>query len=368
MTPIHDVPQSTPSTGTRDLPGLGRRPRSDRSTIPIRWALVLLSLLPGARISAGEAPIRLAIERGAGAEGGAKLSFTAAPGTCYRLTESRDLRLWTVRQTGVAAVDGVKLALRAAETSRGFFRVEILPVRPLAPMVWIEPGTFMISSPPDEVGRFLDKEDPQTRVVLTRGYWISQYEVTQGEFEAVLGFNPSLFQGEPRRPVEKVTWFDAVRYGAQLTERERAAGRLPAGLEYRLPTEAEWAYAARAGTTTRFSYGDDPGYEHLGDYAWYGGNSGLRPHPVGEKLPNPWGLYDLHGNVFEWCADWFGPLPGGAVTDPPGPEQGTDRIIRGGYWDSAPAFCRSAMRVHFPPATRISYLGFRIVLAETAGP
>ena len=364
MTPIPYVPEGA---GTRGLLRLWIRRRSDRGTVAVRCVLLLLSLLSGTRISADEAPIRLAIEWSAGTEGVAEVSFAASPGTFYRLSESRELRLWTIRQTGVAAVDAVKLAIGTAETSSAFFRVEIIPVRPLEQMVWIEPGEFMISSPPDEVGRFLDKEDPQTSVSLTRGYWISQHEVTQGEFEALLGFNPSLFKGEPRRPVEKVNWIHAVQYCVKLTEREREAGRLPEALEYRLPTEAEWAYAARAGTTTRFSYGDDPGYQRLGDYAWYGGNSGLRPHPVGQKLPNPWGLYDMHGNVFEWCSDWFGPLPGGSVTDPQGPESGTDRIIRGGYWDSAPAFCRSAMRVHFPPATQISYLGFRIVLAETTG-
>lgn len=184
----------------------------------------------------------------------------------------------------------------------------------------------------------------------------------------MLGFNPSLFPGVPDRPVEKVTWFDALDYCAKLTERERQAGRLPEGFEYRLPTEAEWAYAARAGTTARFSYGADPGYAQLADYAWYGGNSGLRPHPVGQKLPNPWGLYDVHGNVFEWCRDWFGQLPGGWVSDPWGPGAGIDRIIRGGYWDSTPAMCRSAVRVHCPPHTRISYLGFRVVLVETDEP
>ena len=234
-------------------------------------------------------------------------------------------------------------------------------------MVWIAPGSFVMGSPPGEVGRFLDKEEPQTQVALTRGYWMSRYEVTQGDFAAVMGFDPSLFAGDAQRPVEDVTWFDAVSFCSRLTARERAEGRLPEDVAYRLPTEAEWEFAARAGTTTRFSYGDDPGYEQLRLYAWYGGNSGLRTHPVGVKLSNPWGLFDMHGNVFEWCSDWFGPLPGNSVTDPQGPATGIDRIIRSGYWDSSPAFCRSAMRVHFPPSTRISYLGFRVVLAVSAG-
>jgi len=335
---------------------------------PWRRLLALLGLCLIAVAHAGQESLRLRIEQSAEANGTVYVSFAASPGTRYRFLESRDLKVWQLRQTGVASAERVSFSLPIEDATYSFFRVESISVQAPERMVWIEPGEFVMGSPPDEVGRFLDKEEPQTRVTLTRGYWIGQYEVTQAEFEAVLGFNPSLFAGVSDRPVEKVSWFDALNYCAVLTERERHAGRLPEGFAYRLPTEAEWAYAARAGTTTRFSYGDDPGYERLRDYAWYGGNSGLRPHPVGQKLPNPWGLYDVHGNVFEWCLDWFGDLPGGWVIDPWGPGEGIDRIIRGGYWDSTPAMSRSAVRVHFPPDTRISYLGFRIVLAEVEGP
>ena len=209
----------------------------------------------------------------------------------------------------------------------------------------------MISSPTNEVGRFLDKEDPETHVTLTRGYWISQHEVTQGEFEEVMGFNPSLLACDSRCPVEKVTWTHATQYCVKLTGRgTRSRGVLPDSLEYRLPTEAQWAYGRARGHHHTFQLRRRsrlPTPRRL----WRGiaATAGLRPHPVGQKLPNPWGLYDMHGNVFEWCSDWFGPLPGGLVTDPQGPENGTDRIIRGGYWDSSPAFCRSAHAAAFPP-------------------
>jgi formylglycine-generating enzyme required for sulfatase activity len=344
----------------------GVRGRWCRRLSSVYGALTVSILLVGMGVPAAQLPTRLAIERVVGTNDTVELNFRVSAGTYYRLQGSPELLAWKTKQTGVACTELVKLGIEVSATSSVFYRLQIIPVEPLESMVWIEPGEFMLSSPPDEVGRFLDKEDPETHVHLTRGYWISRYEVTQGEFETVMSFNPSLFRGDAYRPVEDVSWHDAVRYCGLLTERERAAGRLPEVLEYRLPTESQWAYAARAGTTTRFSYGDDPGYQHLTEYAWYGGNSGLRPHPVGQKLPNPWGLYDMHGNVFEWCLDWFGPLPGGFVIDPQGPESGTDRIVRGGYWDSAPAFCRSATRVHYPPSNRISYLGFRIVLAETA--
>lgn len=326
-------------------------------------ALIVLGCLLTSKPAAEE--VILAIERSPESKATVQVRFAMAQGAFYRLAESRDLTTWELRQSGAASGESVSISIPADEADALFLRLELARIQPLEQMVWIAPGEFVMGSPPDEVGRFLDKEEPQTRVTLTRAYWISKYEVTQAEFEAVLGFNPSLFRGVPERPVEKVTWFEALEYCAELTDRERQAGRLPDGFAYRLPTEAEWAYAARAGTTTRFSYGDDPGYERLADYAWYSGNNGLWPYPVGQKLPNPWGLHDVHGNVFEWCLDWFGQLPGGWVTDPWGPAAGIDRIIRGGYWDGTPAMCRSAVRVHFPPATRIQFLGFRIVLAET---
>ena len=179
-----------------------------------------------------------------------------------------------------------------------------------------------------------------------------------------MGNNPSSFKGTPNLPVESVSWLDATNFCARLTERERQAGRLPEGKVYRLPTEAEWEYACRAGTTTRFSFGDDPQGTELEKYAWYDGNSGRQTHPVGTKLPNPWGLYDMHGNVFEWCQAWYSDsLPGGSVTDPQGASSGTSRALRGGSWNDSAGVCRSAYRGRFRPGGRDWDVGFRVCLA-----
>jgi formylglycine-generating enzyme required for sulfatase activity len=228
---------------------------------------------------------------------------------------------------------------------------------------WIPPGTFTMGSPASEQHRY-DNEGPQTQVTITRGFWMGRYEVTQGEYQAVMGSNPSSFSGEPKRPVEQVSWSDATNYCTKLTERERAAKTLPAGYVYRLPTEAEWEYACRAGTTTRFGYGDDPGYAQLGNYAWYGSNSEDTTHAVGLKQPNDWGLHDMRGNVWEWCLDWYGAYPGGSVTDPKGPGSGSHRVIRGGSCRHDGGYCRSACRGSYAPGYRDYYfLGFRAVLA-----
>jgi hypothetical protein len=152
--------------------------------------------------------------------------------------------------------------------------------------------------------------------------------------------------------------------GSPDTEQERAAGRLPAGWVYHLPTEAEWEYACRAGTTTRFSFGDDPTYSQLRDYAWYNDMSGRPPQAVGLKLPNPWGLYDMHGNAAEWCGDWYEGYPGGSVSDPNGPISGSYRIVRGGSHDHEGQYCRSAYRHrHYTPDFQTRYMGLRAVLA-----
>jgi formylglycine-generating enzyme required for sulfatase activity len=155
-------------------------------------------------------------------------------------------------------------------------------------MVLIQPSTFKLGSPNNEQDRDTN-EGPQTTVTLTHAFWIGQYEVTQQEFMAVMGTNPSVFPGDSSRPVSSVSWFAANDYCAKLTQQEIAAGRIPAGTQYRLPTEAEWECAARAGTSTRFSHGDDPSYSSLDNFAWFAQNAGATVHPVGRKLPNPWG-------------------------------------------------------------------------------
>ena len=200
-----------------------------------------------------------------------------------------------------------------------------------------------------------------------------------------MGSNPSWLNGDRTaygetnygtdlsRPVEEVSWNDATNYCGQLTQRERAAGRIATNSGYRLPTEAEWEYACRGWTSTRFSYGDDPGYmtpegvtvgyTNLTNYAWYSDNSSGTTHPVGQKLPNPWGLYDMHGNVWEWCQDWFETYPGGIALDPQGPATGSYRVIRGGLWIVIARRCRSAIRSLNYPDYRSTFIGFRVVLA-----
>ena len=234
---------------------------------------------------------------------------------------------------------------------------------PLTGLVWIPPGTFTMGSPSDEVDRY-PNEGPQTQVYLSRGFFMGNAAVTQAEYQEVVGSNPSSFQGNVTRPVETVSWNDAVYYCERLTSRERMAGRLPVGWVYRLPTEAEWEYACRAGTTTRFSHGVDLGYALLGNYAWFVSNSLNTTHPVRTRAPNAWGLYDMHGNVRGWCADWWSDqLPGGSVTDPKGPITGWSRVLRGGSWDLGGRFCRSAYRIGYDSNGRDHRVGFRVVLA-----
>ena len=189
-----------------------------------------------------------------------------------------------------------------------------------------------------------------TQVRISRGFWLGQHEVTQSEWQGVMGTNPSEFSGCGQCPVERVSWNDAQEFIRSLN------GRF-GGNRYRLPTEAEWEYAARAGTT-----GDR--YGNLDAIAWYRDNSGGRTHPVGQKAPNAWGLHDMLGNVWEWVADWYGGYPGGAVTDPRGPVSGSDRVDRGGGWGVSASYCRSSTRFSDTPGIRNAYLGFRLLRTE----
>jgi formylglycine-generating enzyme required for sulfatase activity len=226
-------------------------------------------------------------------------------------------------------------------------------------LVWIPPGTFTMGSPTTEESRNTN-EGPQTVVTLTKGFFMEKYELTQSEYQDVMGNNPSVFVAL-YAPVENVSWDDAVEFCVLLTVRDKALGRLPAGYEYRLPTEAEWEYACRAETTTRYSYSEEASL--LGLYAWYSDNSNRKTHPVGTKLSNPWGLCDVHGNVWEWCLDWKGTYPGGSVTDPKGPVDGSFRVLRGGSWSNDARDCRSAYRYGNPPSVLGNVIGFRVVLA-----
>ena len=238
------------------------------------------------------------------------------------------------------------------------------PVR----LVWLNPGTFTMGSPASQPERGTD-EGPQTDVTFTEGFWMSKSETTQEEYLAVMGNNPSSFTGNVKRPVEAVRWVDAVNYCTKLTLSERAAGRLPVGFEYRLPTEAEWEYACRAGTITASAFGGSLSSTQAnfnGNFPYGGAFGGpyLQTTAVVNSYPsNPWGFFDMHGNVWEWCSDWYGAYAGGSVTAPQGPTVGTTRALRGGGWNSSGRSALSSARSSALPGDPGNGFGFRTVLA-----
>ena len=218
--------------------------------------------------------------------------------------------------------------------------------------VYIPPGTFIMGSPPGEPGR--NNDETRHQVTLTKGFYIQAREVTQKQWKAVMGKNPSLFINcGDDCPVEQVKWNTVQEFIIKLN-------RLEGSDKYRLPTEAEWEYACRAGSTTRFYFGDDE--EKLPEYAWYGRDARGRTHPVGRKKPNAWGLYDMHGNVWEWCQDWYGDYPNRNIIDPKGPSSGDFRVLRGGAWYDLrlTRYFRSADRVCKMPKDSL-HAGFRLV-------
>ncbi|MBI4749436.1 MAG: SUMF1/EgtB/PvdO family nonheme iron enzyme [Acidobacteria bacterium] len=190
-------------------------------------------------------------------------------------------------------------------------------------------------------------EKPVHKVKISQPFYLGKYQVTQAQWQAVMGSNPSYFKGE-NLPVETVSWDDCQDFIKKLNGKGEGA--------YRLPTEAEWEYACRAGTT-----GDFGGTGKMKEMGWYSENAGGKTHPVGKKKPNEFGVYDMHGNVWEWCEDWYGLYPSGNVTDPKGPDRGSRRVNRGGGWRGTAVGCRSAARGVILPGYRASYLGFRLV-------
>ena len=223
--------------------------------------------------------------------------------------------------------------------------------------VYIPPGSFMMGSPPGEQDR--DDDERQHRVTLTKGFYLQTTEATQGQWVAVMGTRPwsgkKYVRDDPDNPAVYVSWIDCGKFILRLNQKE-------GGSKYRLPTEAEWEYACRAGSTSKFNFGDNDG--QLGDYAWYKKNTwdvGEKyAHKVGTKGPNVWGLYDMHGNVCEWCQDWIGGYPSGSVKDPTGPSSGSARVRRGGSSDGPPWGCRSADRRRYTPGHSDKCLGFRL--------
>ena len=250
-------------------------------------------------------------------------------------------------------------------------KVEIVTVNGVSfKMVRIPAGEFMMGSPSGEPGR--DGDEKQHRVRISKSFFLGETEVTQGLWRAVMGSNPSYFKNCGNNcPVEKVSWKDCQEFIRKLN-------RLVSGGGFRLPTEAEWEYACRGGTKGAYA-------GNLDAMGWYGNNSGdkrmdalalwqndkktyvkkilengCRTHPAGRKNANGWGLYDMHGNVWEWCQDWYGDYPSGSETDPTGPSSGSDRVLRGGSWVNFARYCRSANRFRYDPEGRNWLYGFRL--------
>jgi formylglycine-generating enzyme required for sulfatase activity len=226
-------------------------------------------------------------------------------------------------------------------------------------LIRIPAGTFQMGSPANEIDRDDDKED-QHQVTISKPFYIGRTEVTQGEWKKVMGTEPwkgkDYVQEGDDYPAVYVSWNDTVEFCQKLSRRE--------GKTYRLPSESEWEYACRGGTTARFSFGDDE--TDAGKYAWFYGNA-VRigedfAHRVAQKKPNPWQLYDMHGNVWEWCGDWYGEYPDNIRRDPRGPDSGLSRVLRGGSWTKGAHNVRCARRDGDVPEARAGGIGFRLVL------
>ncbi len=236
----------------------------------------------------------------------------------------------------IAVTDG-SAAARKASTRRNSVGMEF---------ILVPAGTFRMGSTSEDAG---ENEKPVTEVSISRAFYLGKYEVTQKQWEKVMGTNPSDFKGCGDCPVEQVSWNDAQAFIRTLNAMEDSK-------RYRLPSEAEWEYASRGGTDgDRYSAGLDA-------IAWYDKNCNERPHKVGKKKPNGYGLHDMLGNVYEWVQDWKGPYAGGKATDPKGPARGKFRMIRGGSWETGAKSCRAPHRLDATPGFRIHALGFRVLM------
>ena len=264
----------------------------------------------------------------------------------------RDYDKVEFRMAGKAAAKNVAGGTAdAASRKNGATKTITLPGGVTMEMIWCEPGTFMMGSPIAEEGRFDD--EPLHPVTLTKGFWLGKYEVTQKQWQSVMGENPSKFK-DPERPVEGVSWEDCNAFINRLN--------VVLGGVARFPTEAEWEYACRAGTSGAVS-----GNGQLMEMAWYDANSGNETHDVGKNLANAWGFYDMHGNVLEWCYDWFGKLDALSHMDPKGPPTGSFRVLRGGCWFYFARDCRSAYRLKRAPDIRNCVNGFRLACSPSTG-
>ena len=273
---------------------------------------------------------------------------------------------------GLSNNDPIEKVFKAGETVTNLIGMKLIE---------IPAGTFTMGSPETEKDR-ADNEE-QVDVTLTKPFGLGKTQVTQGQWKSVMGTEPwkgeDFVQFDNDCPATYISFFDAIEFCEKLTEIEHKAWTLKVNEEYHLPTEAEWEYACRAGTTTEFSFGDE---SKINSHAWWGGldleaidagenkagpgNAAREQyaHKVGMKKPNPVGLHDMHGNVFEWCSDWYDDsLPGG--TDPVGPDYGSYRVFRGGSWWRDPGRCRSALRLSHVPSSRFYDLGFRVARSQS---
>jgi len=298
--------------------------------------------------------------------GSLSLNWSSAPGDPFQVQVTTNLgSSWTNADVKIlnngnsfSVVEGA-----SSESQARFYRVQRLP-RLVVPesMVWIPPGAFLMGTAASDPDKSVN-ELPQFQVGLTHGFWMSRLEITQSQYQNLMCTNPARFKGDLDRPVETVSYHDAVQYCCRFTQQERAAGRLPDGYSYRLPTEAEWEYAARARGTNAYFFGDDP--LALGTYGWYSGNSQGSPHQGGLLQANPWKLHDTCGNVYEWCLDWIEAVPAEPAVDYRGTMTGQYRGVRGGTWGFRADQCRSCWRLGYAPTVRFATLGFRIILTVT---
>jgi formylglycine-generating enzyme required for sulfatase activity len=347
-----------------------------RTTKPVRFLPTLsLTLLAVTLSASAQTRPTLGLQFSAGQP---TLTLTGAVGTVYSIqyvTGLSPTNVW---------VDGTLVQAQAGGTvwtdpsapmpGKRFYRAVSVAVLADTNLVFIPPGAFQMGSPTSEPLRASD--ETQHGVTLSRGFWMGKYLVTQADYLAVVGSNPSSFPSA-KGPVETVSWYDATNYCALRTAQERAARLIPTNYVYRLPTESEWEYAARAGTTTAYYLGCDllSGQENFDGHFQYdctvgqiynaNGSAIGSTTPVGIFDANPWGLWDMIGNVWEWCQDWYGLYPSGNVTDPQGAATGSFRVVRGGNWQSQGQMCRSAQRNGgYAPETAQNGIGFRAVLAQ----
>jgi len=274
-----------------------------------------------------------------------------------------EVRIWDVARTRDQIIGAMDKTLSVKEKGLVWVSTGIDPIIINSigmKFILISEGDFNMgsqTSPEDlakkynETAALWRNEFPRHPVAISKPFYLQSTEVTQGQWKSIMKNNQSLNRGCDDCPVETVYWHEAQKFISELNRKEKTD-------KYRLPTEAEWEYACRAKSTTQFSFGEE--VNGLAEYAWYQDNSGGRTHPVGKKKPNSWGLYDMHGNVWEWCQDWYGNYPPGPVTDPKGPDNGKWRMTRGGSWTNQAAFLRSAKRLRQIPETRLSYIGFRV--------